>query len=343
MLRCNGLNGVVDMSGMSVLDLVKCHDASMLLGAFNMHCMEEVGDEDGEIRDLFFAPGTKRLELLRWVLIAIDPSGKHARELNTGDDCTEESLTKVLSYLNPRRVKEFAAFVRGTAPFREQKVIWELLLGTADFVQNPPEDESSGFATASWSTAMTFKPTVASTPMPQVEQAGASSSNVKHEGTAARCLWQTDDLSKAGEKREAETEYFDNLIKVLEKGVQFSKERLAALEASQEPEEPPLNMALCEYYGQTVKHLMKARKAMLEMPPPSVPPVVLDEEGEKLIAKAKEYLEDFRTQVCCTTMLKALAGSAEAHKPRGTARERLVERTFRAEGMGKLSRRPNKE
>ncbi|KAH7932590.1 hypothetical protein HPB51_029211 [Rhipicephalus microplus] len=156
------------MSAMSVLDLVKCHDASMLLGAFNMHCMQEVGDEDGEIRDLFFAPGTKRLELLRWVLIAIDPSGKHARELNTGDDCTEESLTKVLSYLNPRRVKEFAAFVRGTAPVREQKVIWELLLGTADFVQNTPEDESSGFSTASWSTAMTFKPTVASTPMPQV-------------------------------------------------------------------------------------------------------------------------------------------------------------------------------
>ncbi|KAL3197129.1 hypothetical protein MRX96_045015 [Rhipicephalus microplus] len=289
------------MSAMSVLDLVKCHDASMLLGAFNMHCMQEVGDEDGEIRDLFFAPGTKRLELLRWVLIAIDPSGKHAQAL---------------------------------LPSANRRLSGSCSWGRQISFRIPPEDESSGFSTASWSTAMTFKPTVASTPMPQVEQAGASSSNVKHEGTAARCLWQTDDLSEAGEKREAETEYLDNL---------FSKERLAALEASQEPEEPPLNMALCEYYGQTVKHLMKARKAMLEMPPPSVPPVVLDEEGEKLIAKAKEYLEDFRTQVCCTTMLKALAGSAEAHKPRGTARERLVERTFRAEGMGKLSRRPNKE
>ncbi|XP_075732476.1 uncharacterized protein LOC142775045 [Rhipicephalus microplus] len=168
---------------------------------------------------------------------------------------------------------------------------------------------------------MTFKSTVASTPMPQVKQDGAFSSNLKHEGTVGRRLWHPDDLSTAEEKQEAETEYLDNLIKEIENGVQLSKERLAALEASQEPEKPPLDVALCEYYDQTFEHLMKAHEAMLEMPPSSVPPVGLDEEGEKLIAKAKEYLEDFTTQVCCTIVLKALTGGAEAHEPRGTARE----------------------
>ncbi|KAL3192954.1 hypothetical protein MRX96_058464 [Rhipicephalus microplus] len=161
----------------------------------------------------------------------------------------------------------------------------------------------------------------------KVEQAGAFSSNLKHEGTVGRCLWHPDDLSTAEEKQEAETEYLDNLIKEIENGVQLSKERLAALEASQEPEKPPLDVALCEYYDQTFEHLMKAREAMLEMPPSSVPPVGLDEEGEKLIAKAKEYLEDFRTQVCCTIVLKALTGGAEAHEPRGTAREELPSRS----------------
>ncbi|KAL1460395.1 hypothetical protein MTO96_043317 [Rhipicephalus appendiculatus] len=253
------------MSGMSVADLVKCRDAAVLQGAFNMQAND---DGDDEIRDLFFAPGLERLGLLRWVLITIDPSGKHERELNTGDDSAEaltKRLAKVLSYLNPRRAEEFAAFARGTAPISQQKPIWELLLGTAEFVQNPPEEESWGSSTASRAADMTFKPTVASTPMPQVEPAAASSSNVKHEGKAAKCLWQPDDLAASGATAAAGTNPVDDLIEQLEKAVQFSKERLAALEASQEPEEPPLDAALCASYRRAVEQLVTAGDCMMQV------------------------------------------------------------------------------
>ncbi|KAH7973319.1 hypothetical protein HPB52_024127 [Rhipicephalus sanguineus] len=157
------------MSGMSVADLVKCRDASVLLGAFNMHTND---DGDDEIHDFFFAPGLERLELLCWVLVAIDPSGKHERELNTGEDSAAaltKRATSVLSHLNPRRVKEFAAFARGTAP-----------------------------------------------------------------------------------------------IEQLEEAILVSKKRLAALEASQEPEEPPLDAPLCARYRRAAEELARAGDCMAQ-------------------------------------------------------------------------------
>ncbi|XP_037499328.1 uncharacterized protein LOC119373376 [Rhipicephalus sanguineus] len=305
------------MSGMSVADLVKCRDASVLLGAFNMHTND---DGDDEIHDFFFAPGLERLELLCWVLVAIDPSGKHERELNTGEDSAAaltKRATSVLSHLNPRRVKEFAAFARGTAPVSKQKPIWELLLGTAEFVQNL-EEGSSGSSAASCAADMTFKPTVASTPMPQAEPTVASLSNMKHEGKAAKCLWQSDDLAAPGVKSAAGTDPVDHVIEQLEEAILVSKKRLAALEASQEPEEPPLDAPLCARYRRAAEELARAGDCMAQVPPPRVPPVVLDEEGEKLIADTLNFLRAFRNNVCYATLLNAMEGHAQKGRSRDT-------------------------
>ncbi|KAL1482818.1 hypothetical protein MTO96_033520, partial [Rhipicephalus appendiculatus] len=56
------------------------------------------------------------------------------------------------------------------------------------------------------------------------------------------------------------------------------------------------------------------------VPPPRVPPVVLDEEGEKLVTATKNFLEDFRTKVCYATLLNAMEGGAKKCSPRDTRR-----------------------
>lgn len=302
----------VDMSGMSVTDLAKCRDASVLLGAFDLHA----NDRSSDVKHLFFAPSRQRLELLRWVLIAIDPSGSSEREL-AGDDSIEaltKRVTSVLLKLNPRRAKEFAAFAEGTAPESEQKRLWQLLLGSAEFGQN--SEASSRSSTAPCTANMTFKPTVASTPMPQVEPVTVSSSNVKHEGKTGRCLWRSDDrpvpVSKAADGKDP----VDHLVNRLEESIRLNKAKLDGAVASQEPDEAPLDVLLCRSYRQAAERLVKAGERLSEVPPPCVPPVRLDEEAEKLVADTTTTLEALKANLYCATALRALNGYAK-DKPCG--------------------------
>ncbi|KAL1451241.1 hypothetical protein MTO96_006299 [Rhipicephalus appendiculatus] len=69
-----------------------------------------------------------------------------------------------------------------------------------------------------------------------VEPDAASSSNLKNEGK--------EDLVASGAMPKAGTNPIDCLIASLEEKVRLSKQRLAELEASQAPEEPPLDAAL---------------------------------------------------------------------------------------------------
>lgn len=304
------------MSGMSVADLVKCRDASVLLGAFDMHA----NDRSSDVKHLFFAPSRQRLELLRWVLIAIDPSGNTEREL-AGDDSIEaltKRVTSVLLKLNPRRTKEFAAFAEGTAPGGEQKRLWQLLLGSAELAQS--SEASSRSSTAPCTANMTFKPTVASTPMPQLELATMSSSSVKHEGKTGRCLWRSDDKPIPVSKAADEKDPLDHLVNRLEESIRLNKAKLDAAVVLQEPNEAPLDALLCRSYYQAAERLVKAGERLSEVPPPCVPPVRLGEEDEKLVADTVATLETLKTNLFYATVLRALNGHAK-DKPCGALPE----------------------
>lgn len=271
-------------------------------------------DRGGEVKQLFFAPGRQRFELLRWVLTAIDPTGKTERELGAGDESLEaliERITSVLKKLNPARAREFAAFAVGTAAYSDQTRLWRSLLGTAEMVQN-----SEGSSAAS--TFQAFKPTVASTPMPQVEPSVASSSSVKHEGKAAKCLWHSDSGSGPSAKLAvAEEDPLEKLIQKLEESIRIDKTKLAAAAVSQEPEEPPLDDQRCASYRQAAERLVRAGQRLMQGQPSRVPPLVLDDEDREAVAAARTSLEALQRNLLHATLLNALEGRAK-NRPRGT-------------------------
>lgn len=309
------------MAGISAANLLTCRDASMLLSAFNMVANDDRG---GEVKQLFFAPGRQRFELLRWVLTAIDPTGKTERELGAGDESLEaliERITSVLKKLNPARAREFAAFAVGTAPYSDQTRLWRALLGTAEMVQNS-EGSSAASASSTFTrpgtARITFKPTVASTPMPQVEPSVASSSSVKHEGKAAKCLWHSDSGSGPSAKlAAAEEDPLEKLIQKLEESIRIDKTKLAAAAVSQEPEEPPLDDQRCASYRQAAERLVRAGQRLMQGQPSRVPPLVLDDEDREVVAAARTSLEALQSNLLHATLLNALEGRAK-NRPRGT-------------------------
>ncbi|XP_054928782.1 uncharacterized protein [Dermacentor andersoni] len=299
------------MAGISAANLLNCRDASMLLGAFNMIA----NDDNGEVKQLFFAPGRQRLELLRWVLTAIDPSGKTEQELGAGDGTREaltERISSVLKRLNPARAQDFAAFAEGTAADSDQTRLWHMLLGTAEMVQNSEGSSASSTFSRPCSGSMTFKPMVASTPMPQVGPSVVSSSSDKREGKAAKCLWHSDNGARPSDKSTvAEEDPLDVLIKQLEESIRVDKAMLAAAAASPEPEEPPLDHRLCASYRQAAERLVKAGKSLMQGPPSHLPPLVLDDKDGRLVAAARASLEALKSNLFHATLLNALEGHAK--------------------------------
>lgn len=290
----------------------------MLLSAFNMVAND---DRSGEVKQLFFAPGRQRFELLRWVLTAIDPTGKTERELGAGDESLEaliERITSVLKKLNPARAREFAAFAVGTATYSDQTRLWRSLLGTAEMVQNSEGSSASSTFTRPGTARITFKPTVASTPMPQVEPSVASSSSVKHEGKAAKCLWHSDSGSGPSAKLVvAEEDPLEKLIQKLEESICIDKTKLAAAAASQEPEEPPLDDQHCASYRQAAERLVRASQCLIQGQPSRVPPLVLDDEDREVVPAARTSLGALQRNLLHATLLNALEGHAK-NRPRGT-------------------------
>ncbi|XP_070390609.1 uncharacterized protein [Dermacentor albipictus] len=306
------------MAGISAANLLNCRDASMpmLLRAFNMIA----NDDNGEVKQLFFAVGRQRLKLLRWVLTAIDPSGETERELGAGDGTGEaliERISSVLKKQNPARTQEFAAFAEGTAADNVQRRLWHMLLGTAEMVQNSESSSPSSPFSRPCSGDTTFEPTVASSPIPQAEPS-AVSSLVKREEKATKRLWHSDDGAGPSDKSTAaEEDPLDGLIKQLEESIAVDKAKLAAAAASPDPEEPPLDPRLCASYRQAAERLVKAGESLMQGPPSRLPPLVLNDEDGKLVAAAREALEALRSNLLHATLLNALEGRAKI-RPRDT-------------------------
>lgn len=111
---------------------------------------------------LFFEPSSKRLDLLRCVLLYTDRDGSFERQVTRASSKVElsECIFRALRRLNHRRADEFAEFVKGAASVDDQKRLWTLLLETAAYAQ-----KKKGSRKGNKSHDLTFEPPVTSTPL----------------------------------------------------------------------------------------------------------------------------------------------------------------------------------
>lgn len=126
-----------------------------------LDALQTCSRDDRDYR-LFFEPSSKRLDLLRSVLLYTDRDGSFERQVSRASSKVElsECIFRALRRLNHRRADEFAEFVKGASSVDDQKRLWTLLLETAAYAQkkkssrkgNKPHD-------------LTFEPPVTSTPL----------------------------------------------------------------------------------------------------------------------------------------------------------------------------------
>ncbi|KAK8768888.1 hypothetical protein V5799_014645 [Amblyomma americanum] len=113
-------------------DLVRCRNLAVLLEAL------ESRDTDDDVQYAFYWPSCERLDLLRWVLVSIDPSGATERYLcSTGDvEEVRERVLGVLTQIKHFSAEHYAEFVYGLALPAVQKPLWIHLMKTAERAQN---------------------------------------------------------------------------------------------------------------------------------------------------------------------------------------------------------------